>query len=165
MVLVVAASVLFPKGITVNSVTELGAVLEPAFGTYAKGIFMLGLFAASFSSLIGNATLGGVLLADALNIGRQLSSLSVRFIIMLVIVIGAAVAFIFGRLPINLIITAQAMTIIIVPLIGWMIYLIAVDKVKRNEMKMGIGLQLLMLIGLLLLIVLAAMNIYRIFLK
>jgi len=164
-VLMVAASVLYPQGIQVNSATEMGKALEPIFGSYASLIFMFGLFAASFSSLIGNATLGGVLLADALNIGRKLESQKVRYVIMSVIVIGAAIAIIFGSLPIQLIIMAQGFTIIVVPVIGLMLFLIAIDKASKKEMQLGWGLKLLMIVGLLILMLLAAANIYSIFIK
>ena len=164
-VLLTAASVLFPQGIQVNSATEMAMTLEPIFGSYATIIFMLGLFAASFSSLIGNATLGGVLLSDALNIGRKLESQNVRYVIMLVIVIGAAVAIIFGNLPIELIIMAQGFTIIVVPIIGIMLYLIARDRAAQGLLKIGTLLQILLILGLILLLVLAGANTYNLFLR
>ncbi|MGB5555767.1 MAG: Nramp family divalent metal transporter [Flavobacteriaceae bacterium] len=165
MVLLTAASVLYPQGIQVNSATEMGKTLEPIFGSYASAVFMMGLFAASFSSLIGNATLGGVLLSDALNIGRKLESQKVRYVIMSVILIGAMVAIIFGNLPIQLIVMAQGFTIIVVPMIGTMLFLIALDKAKTKTMPLGPMAKLLMLGGLLILVVLAIANVYTIFIK
>jgi len=164
-VMLVAASVLFPKGIQVNSATEMGIALEPIFGKYATIVFMLGLFAASFSSLLGNATLGGVLLSDALNIGSQLKSQKVRYVIMSVILVGATIAILFGRLPIQLIIMAQGFTIIVVPIIGLLLYLMAINKSKEENMPLGLGLKLVMLIGLIILVLLAGANIYSIFIK
>lgn len=164
-VLLVAAAVLFPKGINVNSATEMGEILEPLFGRYARIIFMMGLFAASFSSLIGNATLGGVLISDAFNIGQKMESKSVRLTIMSVIVIGASVAIAFGRLPINLIITAQALTIIVGPLIGLMLTLIAFDKAAKHEITLGLSLKIILWTGLAILLVLACANCYTIFIK
>lgn len=164
-VMLVAASVLFPKGIQVNSATEMGMALEPIFGKYATIVFMFGLFAASFSSLIGNATLGGVLLSDALNIGSKLKSRKVRYVIMAVIIVGATVAVAFGSLPIQLIIMAQGFTIIVVPIIGILLFLMAIEKSKKENMPLGFGLKLLMLIGLIVLVLLAGMNVYSIFIK
>ncbi|MCG2462095.1 Nramp family divalent metal transporter [Flavobacteriaceae bacterium F89] len=164
-VLLVGASVLYPKGIEVKSATEMGMALEPIFGSYATKIFMLGLFAASFSSLLGNATLGGVLISDALNFGMKLESKKVRAMIMLVIVIGAAVAIVFGNLPIELIVVAQSLTIIVSPLIGLMLLLIAFDKSKKKEMELGVGLKTLMILGLLILLFLALANGYNLFIK
>lgn len=164
-VMLVAGSVLFPQGIQVNSATEMGKTLEPIFGSYASLIFMLGLFAASFSSLIGNATLGGVLLSDALNVGRKLESRNVRYVIMSVIFIGAIVAIIFGSLPIELIVMAQGFTIIVGPLIGLMLYLIARDNAKKDQLELSFPLQIVLILGLILLLVLAGANTYNIFIK
>jgi len=164
-VMLTAASVLFPQGIQVNSATEMGKTFEPIFGSYATFVFMAGLFAASFSSLIGNATLGGVLLSDALNIGTRLKSEKVRYVIMSVIVIGAGVAIIFGNLPIELIVMAQGLTIIIVPAIGLMLFLIALDRAEKKVIQFGISLKLILILGLLVLLVLAGANTYNIFIK
>jgi Mn2+/Fe2+ NRAMP family transporter len=164
-VLLVAASVLYPQGIQVNSATEMAKTLEPIFGNYATIVFMLGLFAASFSSLIGNATLGGVLLSDALNLGQKLESPKVRYMIMSVIVIGASVAIIFGNLPIELIILAQGFTIIVVPVIGLLLFLIARDRARENSMKLSMPLQLTLILGLIVLVILAGANSYNIFIK
>lgn len=164
-VMLVAASVLFPKDIQVQSATEMGMALEPIFGKYATIVFMLGLFAASFSSLIGNATLGGVLLSDALNIGNKLRSQKVRYVIMSVIIIGASVAVVFGSLPIQLIIMAQGFTIVVVPVIGLLIFLMALNKSEKEKMPLSLGLKLLMLIGLIILVLLALANVYTIFIK
>ncbi len=164
-VLLVGASVLFPKGIAVNSATEMGMALEPIFGPYATKIFMLGLFAASFSSLLGNATLGGVLISDALGFGMKLESIKVRAMIMLVIVIGATVAIVFGNLPIELIVVAQGLTIIVSPLIGLLLLLIAFGKSAKKEMELGVGLKILMIVGWLILLFLALANGYNLFIK
>jgi Mn2+/Fe2+ NRAMP family transporter len=126
---------------------------------------MLGLFAASFSSLLGNATLGGVLISDALGFGMKLESIKVRVMVMLVIVIGALVAIVFGNLPVELIVVAQGLTVIVSPLIGLLLLLIAFGKSAKNEMELGIGLKVLMILGWLILLFLAMANGYNIFIK
>ncbi len=158
-ILINAAAILYPQGIQVNSATDMGLALEPLYGNTATVIFMMGLFGASFSSLIGNATIGGSLLADAFSLGNQLQSKAVRMMIMLVMLIGATVALIFGRLPLELIVFAQAITIIIAPLVGIALLVIANDKeimgaAKNNRWK-NIGA----IIGLLILLFLAITHI------
>ena len=59
MILISSGAVLYPQGIEVNSATDMGKALEPVYGSWATYLFMLGLFGASFSSLVGNATIGG----------------------------------------------------------------------------------------------------------
>ena len=89
IVLICAAAVLHPKGLKVNSGSDMARVLEPLFGNYASAFFLVGLFGAAFSSLIGNASLGGTLMADALGLGSNFNSKVVRGLIALVMVIGA----------------------------------------------------------------------------
>src|SRR5690606_14796256 len=127
-VMICAAAVLFPKGIHVGSAAEMGKALEPLFGKHASSLFFVGLFGAAFSSLVGNATVGGALLGDALGFGSSLNSKKVKILISVVMILGCVVAISFGRLPLELIVLAQSVTIFLVPFIGVSIYLIANNK-------------------------------------
>src|SRR5690606_31609486 len=99
IVIICAAAVLHPKGIPVNSATDMAKALEPIFGSNASTVFLIGLFGAGFSSLIGNASVGGTLLGDALGLGSNFNAKPVRFLVALVMVIGAGIAIKFGKLP------------------------------------------------------------------
>ena len=164
MILISSGAVLFPQGIEVNSATDMGKALEPVYGSWATYLFMLGLFGASFSSLVGNATIGGTLFADALSLGRDLSSRPVRLSISMIMIIGAAVAIIFGGLPLQLIIFAQAVTIFIVPFIGLGIFLLANDRAVMGNLVNKSGTNVLGIIGLIVLFGLAIGNFIKIFL-
>jgi len=164
MVLLSAGSILHPQGINVNAATDMGKALEPLYGNWATGIFMLGLFGASFSSLIGNATIGGTLFADALSLGSDLNSKAVKALIMLVIVIGAAVDIAFGKLPLELIIFAQGVTVFAVPFIGIGLYLVANDKDIMGELVNKTPAKIAGVIGLVVLVFLAGSNFYNLFL-
>jgi len=119
LVLIAAGSVLYTNGISVNTAADMGKALEPLFGKASFTIFMIGLFAASFSSLIGNATLGGNILADTLKLGTTHANWSTRLLIMLLIVIGSSLAIAFSDLRLKLIVFAQGFTILIVPVIAF----------------------------------------------
>ena len=164
-ILVNAAAILYPQGIQVNSATDMGLALEPLYGSTAAVIFMLGLFGASFSSLIGNATIGGSLLSDAFSLGNQLTSPNVRVMIMLVMVIGATIALIFGRLPLELIVFAQAITIIIAPLVGISLLVLANDASRMGELKNSVWKNVGGIVGLLLLLFLSGSQIYLQFIR
>ncbi|WPP50969.1 Nramp family divalent metal transporter [Catalinimonas niigatensis] len=164
-ILVNAAAILYPKGIQVNSATDMGLALEPLYGNTATVIFMLGLFGASFSSLIGNATIGGSLLSDAFSLGNQLKSAKVRIMIMLVMVIGAAIALRFGRLPLELIVFAQAITIIIAPLVGIALLSLANDKARMGDLKNNLWKNIGGITGLILLLFLSASQVYLQFIR
>ena len=164
MILISAGAVLFPQGIQVNSATDMGMALEPVYGSWATNLFMLGLFGASFSSLVGNATIGGTLFADALSLGKDLSTRPVRLSIMMIIVIGAAVAIIFGRLPLQLIIFAQGVTIFVVPFIGLGIFILANDRKVMGDLTNNTITNVLGVIGLVVLFGLAIGNFINLFL-
>lgn len=164
-VLVCAAAVLNPKGIHVSSAAEMGKALEPLFGSYASSLFFIGLFGASFSSLVGNATVGGALLGDALGFGSSLDSKKVKILISIVMVLGCIVAITFGKLPLELIVLAQSVTIFLVPFIGITIYAIANSKKIMGEHVNNTFYKVFGGLGLLVIFVLMFSNVYDMFLK
>ena len=124
VVLVCAAAVLHPQGVEINSASQMAKALEPLFGSFASYLFFIGLFGASFSSLIGNAVLGGAMLGDGLGFSSSLNSNYVKGFIGAVMLFGAVIAISFGKLPLELIVLAQSVTIFLVPFIGISIFLV-----------------------------------------
>lgn len=165
VVLICAATVLFPAGIKVNNATDMAKALKPLLGNYASRIFLCGLFSASFSALIGNAIVGGTLLGDAMGFGNQLSSHIIKYLIGLVMLIGASVAIIFGKLPLQLIILAQSVTILVVPFIGFAMYAISNNGQIMGEHKNSTSIKIIGFIGLLILVILAGVSVKDMFFK
>jgi manganese transport protein len=165
IVLICAATVLFPQGIKVNNATDMARALEPLFGDNASKLFLCGLFGASFSALIGNASVGGTLLGDAIGSGNQLNSKVVRYLIAMVMVIGAGIAIKFGKLPLELIILAQSVTILIVPFIGIAMYAISNDPKIMGQHKNSLLVKIVGFLGLLILVSLACINVKELFFK
>jgi manganese transport protein len=165
VVIVCAAAVLNPQGLTVNTGSDMAKALEPIFGHNAATLFLIGLFGAAFSSQIGNASVGGTLLSDALGHGSSFGSKSVRLATAVVMIAGAAVALIFGKLPLELIVFAQSVTIFIVPFVGIAMFLIANDKKIMGDQVNRSFSKIAGLSGLVLIIVLALININELFLK
>lgn len=164
VVMICAAAVLHSQGIKVNSATEMGLVLAPLFGPAASDLFFVGLFGASFSSLIGNAALGGSLLGDAFGFEGGLDNPKNKICIAAVMLFGAVIALIFGGLPLELIVLAQSVTIFLVPFIGLAIYWIGnSEKImgvnKNNNFQRVAGMM-----GILLVLVLAVINFKILFL-
>lgn len=164
-VMVCAAAVLFPKGIHVGSAAEMGRALEPLFGKHASSLFFVGLFGAAFSSLIGNATVGGALLGDALGFGSSLDSKKVKMLISVVMILGCVVAITFGRLPLEFIVLAQSVTIFLVPFIGISIYVIANSKKIMGNQANNSFYKIAGALGLVVILVLMVSNVYDMFLK
>ena len=163
LILVNAATILHPLGIKVNSAADMGLALTPLYGKTATIIFMLGLFGASFSSLLGNATIGGSLLSDAFSLGNQLDKKTVRFMIILVMLFGAGISLKFGGVPLELIVFAQGITVIIAPLIGILFLLIANDNNTLGKLKNNLWRNIVASAGIILLIFLAYNNLHLIF--
>lgn len=165
VVMICAAAVLNKQGIPVNKASDMALALEPLFGHNASLLFLVGLFGASFSSLIGNATIGGALLSDGFGYGSQLDSRIVKGLIALVMVIGATVAIGYEKPPLELIIFAQSVTIFLVPFIGTAMYMLSN---KRSLMGAHVNTAFVRyagFAGILVLFVLAIYNFNELFLK
>ncbi len=67
----VGAELLNPKGITVESLDDLASLLTITLGQLGGPIFYLGVFAALYSSVIGNAMGYGYMLSDIVKISRS----------------------------------------------------------------------------------------------
>ncbi len=165
IIMICAASVLHKQGINVVNASDMSRALEPLFGKYASTLFLVGLFGASFSSLIGNSTIGGTLMADSLGLGSNLNSGKVKLFIALVMIFGAIIAIRFGKLPLELIVFAQSVTIFLVPFIGLALYSVSNDEKIMGSYKNSSAVKVIGALGLLILVLLAASNVNELFLK
>ncbi|MGH3585770.1 MAG: Nramp family divalent metal transporter [Pseudonocardia sp.] len=155
VIMVAAAAVLNPNGVAVTSPATMATILQPTVGAWASGLFAVGLWAAAFSSLIGNSTIGGSMIAGALDIeSGGLTSPRVKMCITAVMLIGGVVAVAFGGIPLQLIVTAQAVTIFAVPLIGIALVVLARHP-DRADLRLGPAQLTLALAGIAFLIALA----------
>ena len=64
----IGAELLFPKNISINNLDDLGLLLTIAIGKYGEPIFFIGVFAALYSSVIGNAVGFGYLITDTIKV-------------------------------------------------------------------------------------------------
>lgn len=162
-VMISASSVLHRNNIEVSSASDLGMALEPLFGSITSKVFMIGFFSASFSSMLGNATVGGVILSDTLFSESKLSSMKVRAMIILIILVGALVALVFGALPIQLIIFAQSITVMLVPIAAVVMMIMANVKKQPSELKNNRLSNTLGALGILVLLIMSVYSINYIF--
>jgi Mn2+/Fe2+ NRAMP family transporter len=137
VIMVTAATVLKPQGIKVQSAVEMARQLEPLLGSMAKWMFLSGLWAAAFSSFVVNAMVGGTLLADGLGIGSALDSFWAKVFASGIMALGTVAAILFGGNPINLLVLAQATTILGVPLIAAVMWLMTNDRAVVGEHRNG----------------------------
>jgi len=106
---------------TFDAVAAMARQLQPLAGNAASVLFGLGLFAASLSSLVANALIGGVLLADGLDYSAAFDGRPVKITATAITAIGwiAGVApQLFGADPVNMIVLAQAFSVVGLPYSG-----------------------------------------------
>lgn len=163
VVMIAAAAVLHRLGQPVLTAMDMARALEPLFGKSAYWLFLLGLFGASFSSLIGNATVGGSLMNDAWNRSSRLDDSRARILIAVVMIVGAVIAISFGKIPLQAIVLAQSVTIFIVPIIGTALFLLANDRDIMGSLRNNRFQQIMGIAGLLLLATLAVINAFQLF--
>lgn len=118
LVIIVAAAVLGRTGTEATTLTGLAKVFEPIAGPVGSTIFALGLSGAAFSSMVANATAGGTMLSDALDKGPSPSTPTAKLTSAAILTFGLAITLLFTKSPVQLIIVAQALTVLIAPLLG-----------------------------------------------
>lgn len=163
LVMICAGAVLFEAQKTANTPADLALALEPLFGRFTYAVFMIGFFAASFSSLLGNATIGGSILADTFSWGHQLQRVPTRAMIIVVILCGAGVALYFGAIPLQLIVMASGITAIIAPAAAIIIFLIARSEKIMGDLKNAMRTDIIGLVGLVALLIMISYNVKYLF--
>ncbi|MDZ7688787.1 MAG: Nramp family divalent metal transporter [Halobacteriales archaeon] len=121
LVLLTAATVLDPDIAGDITPATLATQLEPFAGEYAFVLFGVGLFAASFSSLVANALIGGVLLSDGLGYDASFDGTPVKLTASVLTLAGWSAGFlprIVGTSPLDTIVLAQAFSVIALPYFG-----------------------------------------------
>jgi len=125
VILIGAAEALHGGGGDFTSVGQLASQLRGLLGPWALFVFCLGLAAASFSSFIANALIGGAMMADGLGQSADTSSRNVRAWTAVVMLIGCSVAvgtILVQRGSTTSLLLAQAATLVATPLCAVLLY-------------------------------------------
>jgi Mn2+/Fe2+ NRAMP family transporter len=137
--------------------TEVADQLKNLFGGWGRPIFCMGLFAAAFSSFLVNSMIGGFILSDGLGLGSRPEDPWPRRLTAVVLLTGMIVALVVllvlkEQKPAQLIIFAQAITVIASPLMAGALWWLAANEdvmgEERNRplanMMAGLGFVLLL---------------------
>jgi len=133
IIMITSAAVLAPQGIVVNSAVDMAIQLEPLLGPLAKWLFLFGLLAASFSSFVSNAVLGGMFLSDGLGLGKTLNDIWVKIFTTLLLLFSTTLAVTLKQNPIEILVIAQATTIIGGPLVAIVLLILGNNKNVLHE--------------------------------
>lgn len=149
---IVAAVATSERGLESNTLQELGVALEPVAGPVASTLFSLGFFAAAFSSMTANAVASGTVLSDALGRGHKLETKSVKGFILIPLVFGATVMIVAGGNPIQLIVSAQALIVLVAPFVGVILVLLSSRRTLMGKLVNGPIRKSIGVIGILILL-------------
>lgn len=140
------------RGATIDNAAQLSAQLEPLLGHTAVILFSLGFLAASFSSTVVNAMIGGGLLADSLGMNSDINALPSRLFTAVGMAVGMAAAIytLYSGTPLEGIVIAQKATILAVPLCAIVMIMLANDRrvvgKRRNSLPANIWASVALLV-------------------
>ena len=146
---------------------ELAGQLDPTFGPAAYVLFCVGMLAAALSSFLLNAMIGGTLLADGVGLPAKMSDGGPRAFTVGVLLVGMGVglwALKHGS-PVELIIFAQAITVLGNPLMAATILWLANRRDVMGDKRNTLWLNVLGVIGLAVVLMLAARLAFTLYLK
>ncbi|MFF1382163.1 Nramp family divalent metal transporter [Arthrobacter sp. NPDC058288] len=135
LVIMVAAAVLGKTGAEAGTINALASVFAPLAGPVGSVLFALGLSGAAFSSMIANATAGGTMLSDGLGRGAKAGSPTARIFTGVILAFGLVVTLSFQSSPVGLIVIAQSLTVLIAPLLGALIVIMANKKAVMGDLR------------------------------
>ncbi len=157
-----------PSSIALSSVGDVARQLEPLFGSFAKGIFCIGILAGATSSFLVNAIIGGTVMSDAVGKGSNLSDATPRHLTTLALMVGMAVA-ISSLLKegsvVHLITFAQALTVLGIPVLALALLYLATRPELSGERKVPRWILTVATIGFLVSCVLAWLTASKVYEK
>jgi len=157
VVMTTSAAVLLGGAKELNDAADVARQLEPLFGPAAVVLFSLGLFAAAFSSFLVNAMVGGTLLSDGLGLGARIDALWPKLLTALALLVGMGIAIrvtISDEPPVAMIILAQSLTVLGMPVLAFSLLYLATARDVRS--RMPVWLIVLVALGCLASLALAA---------
>lgn len=137
---------------------EIARQLEPLFGKVGETLFCIGLFCAAYSSFLVNSMIGGFVLSDGLGLGSAPEKPVPKLLTAVALLIGMGVAISVlrsGTKPDAAIVVAQAMTVLISPLMAIVLLWLTNRRDLMGEDRNGPIVNGLAVLGLLLLLVMA----------
>ena len=138
-ILITSATVI--KGITVESAAELSLQLEPVLGSWAKVFMSVGLFAAGLSSATASPLGAAITLASVFRWKDGLKDKRFKIIFGSIVVLGIIISAT-GFEPLDVLLFAQALNGILLPVISILIVIVLNNKKRlgkyTNTLKMNI---------------------------
>lgn len=116
-IIVCAGTLLHPQGIQISSAADMAQQLTPLLGRFAGVFFSLGLWAAAVSSVLYQISIHNMLFPPAFKLDEDPKAKHNVIITCLVVLIPILLIVLFGSSPVQLIIAAQALNGIALPMV------------------------------------------------
>ena len=162
MIMGTAAAALI--GVKLEGAADVAVQLEPLFGSSGKALFCLGLFSAAYSSFLINSMVGGFVMSDGLGLGSGPEDKWPRYITAAVLLIGMGVAMFViktGAEPLSAIVMAQAVTVVVAPLLAAVLLWLCNRKDIMGEDRNRWPTNLLGAVGFVMLIAMAGYTAFK----
>lgn len=127
-IVVSSGAIIHPQGIKIEGAAEMAAQLTPVLGVYAGILFSLGLWAAAFSSGIYQITLASRFLNEAIGREIDVKATRSRIVMILASLLPIGIILAFEDVPVSIIITAQSLNGLALPLVAGTVLFLANNK-------------------------------------
>lgn len=127
-IVICAGAVIHPQGLEITGAGDMAIQLTPLLGRFAGVSFALGLWAAGFSSGLYQTSLAPILMNQAFGWPDDTTALRSRIIMVVTSLVPVGIIAIFDQMPIAIIITAQALNGLALPLVAGLIWLLCNKK-------------------------------------
>ncbi|MBF7017830.1 Nramp family divalent metal transporter [Staphylococcus durrellii] len=153
-ILISAATLI--KGKEVSSIIQLADPLKPIFGEFAPIIISIGLFAAGLSSAIASPTGAAATISSLLGWEKGMRSKKYKAVFTAIILIGITTSAL-GFEPIQVLLVAQALNGIILPIVAILIFIVINKKQLMGKYANNIWLNI---IGFIVVLIVSFLGVY-----
>ncbi len=132
-IVICAGTMMYAEGIEVTSAHDMAVQLTPLLGRYAGILFALGLWAAAISSGLYHISLQPLLMNQAVGLPEDYKANRSRLFMIIVSIFPVIIVSLFDSMPVAVIVTAQALNGLALPLVVGLIWLLCNKKDFLNE--------------------------------
>lgn len=132
-IIICSGSLFFGTNVKIKNAGMMAAVLTPLLGEYAGVLFSLGLWAAAFSSALFQISLHPMLFGECMGRTQSTKDPLNRFLMILASVVPVAIIALSGSSPVELIVTAQALNGMALPLSVGLLWILCNKKAFMKE--------------------------------
>ncbi len=127
-IIICAGTVIYGQGIEITSAADMAVQLTPLLGRYAGILFALGLWAAGFSSGLYQISLACMLMNQAFGKKEDFKAKRSRVVMIITSLVPIGIIMIFDAVPVALIITAQALNGLALPVVASLLLILCNKK-------------------------------------